>query len=190
MFPKGMIKSEIEKALSTQGDYVQIDNLTRLLQNSPPLDVKKFAHIRLAEIYERRKMFYEAARMWDTLAQMTSDKAEKIKNYAKSTELLIRGGFLDRADLLVKKLMSEEIPASQKAEIQFNVKNAYKKQAEEYEKTRKLGNALKIYEKLLTLNISDQEKLEINKKLLVLYNTLGKIKEYLILKKKFEERRF
>src|SRR4030043_219910 len=53
----------------------------------------------------------------------------------------------------------------------------YTKLAEIYEKEKRRNRAAKTYEKLLTLNISDAEKSEINKKLLALYKELGMIGE-------------
>ena len=77
--------------------------------------------------------------------------------------------------------------AIEKQEIYFIIKDFYKKQAEIYEKEMKRNNAARIYERLLQMNITDLEKQEIKKKLLELYEKLGKLKEYFILKKSLNE---
>ena len=49
----------------------------------------------------------------------------------------------------------------EREEIVFSIKEFYKKQAEEYEKELKRNSAVKIYEKLLEMSISDLERKEI-----------------------------
>ena len=65
----------------------------------------------------------------------------------------------------------------EKQDIYFMIKDFYKKQAEIYEKEMKRAHAARIYEKLLEMDISDLEREEIKKKLLELYEKLGKFEE-------------
>ena len=68
-------------------------------------------------------------------------------------------------------------------EINEEIKRFYIYTSELFEKSRKLGEAVKIYEKILTMpEFSDEEKRQIKPKLMELYNKLGKIREYLQLK--------
>ncbi len=69
MLNKDMNKNEIEKFLIGKGDFVQIDHLARFLKDKNlPLDKKKFVCLKLAELYEKRNMFREAAKMHGSVA--------------------------------------------------------------------------------------------------------------------------
>ena len=170
---KNMQKSEIEKFLSTKGDFVQIDYLGRFLKENPPLAVKKFAYTKLAELYQNKAMFSAAAKMYDNLAILSIAFSEKIGHYVKETEMYIKSGEFINADEAMKKALGDS-NASQRSEINFSVKDFYKRQAETYEKELRRGSAVKIYEKMLEMNISDSERAEIKGKLSALYAKLGK----------------
>jgi len=181
-----MTKAEIEKELQGKGDFVLIDNITRFLKENHPLDIKKFLYIKLIEVYEKRKMFAEAAKLYESLAELAITFNEKINYFMKATEEYIRAGFFDRADYATKKAISESNSA-ERPKIFLKIKDFYKKQAEIYEKERRRNNAIKIYEKLLGMNISEMEKNEIKVKLLGLYENLGMIKDFMELKRRMEK---
>jgi tetratricopeptide (TPR) repeat protein len=71
----------------------------------------------------------------------------------------------------------EEVTIVKKADIYGDIKDFYKKQAEVFEKESKRNHAIKVYEKLLSLKISDIERNEAKAKLLGLYEQLGKFRE-------------
>ena len=54
MLTKEMTKVDIEKEISKQGDFVQIDNITRFLKTNPATDIKRFLYTKLIDIYQRR----------------------------------------------------------------------------------------------------------------------------------------
>ena len=184
-----MSKPEIEEFLKGKGDFVRMDHLSRFLdEKGLPADRKKFVYQKLIEIYEQKGMFGDVAKMYRNIAIISIAFSEKIKNHVKEAEFYVKSGFFEDADAAVKKAMGES-NASQKAEISFVIKEFYKKQAEVYEKERRRANASKIYEKLLQMKISEGEREEIKKKLMDLYEKLGRIKEYFILKEgKFDRK--
>ena len=177
-----MSKSDIEKEIEGKGDFVQIAYLTEILEKKVPIDVRKFICFKLAEIYERKGMFNDAAKMFNNVALISIAFSEKIKHYIKESELYIKAGTFEKADEAMKKALSQA-NAIEKKDIYLIIKDFYKKQAEIYEKEMKRNNALRIYERLLEMNITDLEKQEIKRKILGLYEKLGKLKEYFILKK-------
>lgn len=185
MLRKEMTKAEIEKELSGKGDYVLIDNITRFAKENIPTDIRKFIYTKLAEIYERRNMFADAADIYGKLAELSVTSAEKGNCFVKETENYIRAGFFDKADLALKKIISV-IKATERPRIMIAIKEFYKNQAKNYEKEKRRSLAVKTYEKLLTLNISDAEKSEINQNLLGLYKELGMIGQYMTMQKKLE----
>jgi hypothetical protein len=123
--------------------------------------------------------------MFDNIALISVAFSEKIKYHIKEAELYIKAVDFEGVDYAMKKAMSDA-NASEKAEIYFIIKNSYKKHAEIYEKEMKRNHAAKIYEKLLQMNNSELEKKDIKKKLLGLYEKLGKLKEYFVLKKSLD----
>lgn len=189
MLNKDMTKSEIENFLKTKGDFVAISNLTNYLNNKElPLDKKKYAYAKLAELYEKKGMLTETARMYNNLAECSIAFSEKIKNHVAEVGYYIKAGKFDLADEATKKAMVEANTA-QRAEIFVQVKEFYKKQAEKYVKEMKRGHAVRIYEKLLRMNLSDIEKAEIKEKLMPLYEKLGRLKDYFSIKEnKFDSK--
>jgi tetratricopeptide (TPR) repeat protein len=182
MLKRDMTKVEIERELEGKGDYVLIDNMTRFLRENPPVDIKKFVYSKLGEIYERRKMFADAANVYGIIAELSS-AIDKTENLVKETKCYIQAGFFDKADLGIRKIISE-VKATERAKIMISIKEFYKTQAQEYEKEKRRNRAVKTYEKLLTLNISNAEKNEINKKLSALYRELGMVREYMNIEEK------
>ena len=73
--------------------------------------------------------------------------------------------------------------SKQKNEIYLLIKEFYKNQAEKYTKELQRGHAIRVYEKMLEMNISDVERKEIKEKLMKLYEKTGKLKEYFVLKR-------
>lgn len=178
-----MNKVEIEKELVGKGDFVQIDYLNRLLTNKGlALDRKKFVYKKLAELYEKKGMFRDVAKMYNLLALSSITFNEKIQHYVKETEFYIKAGFFNDADEAMKKA-SGEATDRQRGEIYNAIKEFYKKQGEAYAKQNRKTNAVKIYEKLLTMKISDSERVETKAKLMALYESIGRVKEYFALKR-------
>jgi len=152
MLNKDMTKADIDEALKGKGDYVKIDYLDRFLKSNPPLEKKKYAYQKLAEVYEQRGMFLDAAKCYNSISLCSITFAEKIKSHVKEAELSIKGGNLHNADEAMKKALGES------------------------------NSALKIYEKLLLMGPSDQEREEIKAKLTKLYEQTGRLKDYFRLK--------
>lgn len=179
MLDKDMSKSEIEKELNGKGDFVQIDYLTKFIDKKPPINMKKFALMKLIEIYENKKMFNDAARMYEQLAINALTFTERIEHFIKEAEYYIKSGYLEKADSAMRRAM-EMSTIVKKAEIYRQMKDFYIKQAEICEREAKRNNAAKIYEKLLIMRISEGERDKIKQKLLSLYESLGKFGKTII----------
>jgi len=176
-----MTKSEIEKELAGKGDYVQIDYLTRFLKEPLSMDMKKFAYLKLADIYEKVDMLKDAAKNYESVSTFSVTFVEKIKHFMRAAELCIRAAEFDKAEESMKKAMAEA-NSMQRNEIYSTMKNLYKQQAETFEKNSKKIHAVKAYEKLIEMKISNPERIELKEKLLNLYEQLGRRKEYFLLK--------
>jgi tetratricopeptide (TPR) repeat protein len=183
MLKKDMSKTEVEDFLKGKGDFVQIDHLSRLIQEKEiPTDKKRFLYKKLADLYEKKGMFLETAKNYGNIAILCNIFSEKVENHMKEIEFYIKAGNFNSADEAVKKSMVEANIAK-RAEIFVKVKEFYKSQAAAYEKTNKRSQAAAIYEKLLTMiNVSETERQELKVKLMKLYESLGKIREYYSIK--------
>lgn len=181
MLNKNMRKKDIEEVLEGKGEFVKIDYLTRYLKSMPPIEMRKFAYLKLALVYLNKGMFSEAARMYKNISINSLTFREKRENYLKESKAYVLAGKFDESDKALKRAMGEG-NTKEKKECHQTIIDFYKKEGEEMEKQRKHGSAMKIYEKLIRMRIDDNEKEEIKEKLLVVYDRLGKRKEYNFLK--------
>ena len=172
---EGMTKSEIETFLKDKGDFIQVDYLNRYLKTSVAMhsDTKRFVYMKLGEAYERRGMFSDAANAYGNGAISAIQTPEKIKCHAKEAECFAKANLFDSADRAMRKAFTLATP-TQVAEIYITIKNIYKKIAEDSEKSQKYNNAIKLYERILQLKISDDERREIKQKLEPIYRRVGK----------------
>ena len=175
-------RQEIESKINNMGDYVKIDYLARVLEEKLDFDTKKFVLVRLAGIYEERKMYFEAAKHMRNAADINTTYQGKINDFMKSAELFIKSGIFDEADISFNKAnaCANEV---EKIGIKIAKKESYRTQAKLYIEKNRRSNAVKAYEKLLLLELDPFEKKEVQETLLNLYSKLGKIREYYELKK-------
>lgn len=178
MLKREMNKEEIEREFEGKGDYVLIDNITRFLKENVPQDTRRVTYIKLVGIYEKRNMFFEAANIYGKLIEIAITPFDKINYLLKEADCYIKSGMFEKADVTISKI-SEHAKSAEKNRIMVYIAQAYKKQAEVYEKEKRRNKAAKTYEKLLTMNIPETEKNEINQKLSGLYKELGMIDEYM-----------
>lgn len=177
-----MSRAEIDRELEGKGEYIQIDLLNKFIDEKPGILIKKYAYTQLAKIYQSKKMFKDAAKNYECLAILSVAFTDKVKYFLIAAEFYIKDGVFNEADSAMKKAM-QEANSFEKGEIYHSIKKYYKNQAQEFESQRKINKASVIYEKLLSMKITNQEEVEIRKKLLELYEKLGKFKEYNILDK-------
>jgi len=179
-------KQKIEKKLESMGDYVKMSYLQRALHSQIDFDSRKFVLVRLAGIYESRNMFLEAAKMIKNAAEINTTFKDKINDYVRAVELYIKGSNYDEADLVLAQglaLASKQ----EKDALKNRVKEFYKSQAKFLFNEDKRNQARLAYEKLLTLDISFSERLDIQKELLKVYDKLGLVKEYFAVKRSIED---
>ncbi|MCR4327591.1 MAG: hypothetical protein NUV46_03355 [Nanoarchaeota archaeon] len=181
MLTKNMLKQEVESFLNGKGDFVQIDHLTRYLKLMPPLEMRKFAHLKLAGIYMNKEMYPSAAESFKNAAVNTITFREKQENFLKEAKALIMALRLDESDKALKKALDEGAQ-SEKDKLYSEIVDFYKKQILVLEKKDKPGNLVKLCEKFMKLKTNDLDKEEVKNKLLNLYTRLGRTKDYQILK--------
>ncbi len=182
-----LTRRDIENKLPQMGDYVKINYLTGCLKNKIDFDARRFVLVKLSELYSNKKMFSEGGRTLRAAADINTSTKNKVGELVKATEFFIKGGSYDDAEITLNKALSfcEE---KQKKEIMNNVKDIYKSQGDEYMKKDKRKNAAVVYEKILLLDLNENERTDTQKKLLSLYESLGEIREYFKLKKILEKK--
>lgn len=167
--------SDIDKKLGiVGGDMLKIEYLESALKNNLPLEVKKYVYIKLSELYVKRLMVGVAARNMESAAEVALNFKEKKELYLKQVELLVKNLSFDEADKAIKKASSFANTRAEKEDLNARYINIFAVRALELEKTQNMKKASEVYERLAYLQ---PENLDIKKKLAVLYNRLGKIKE-------------
>ena len=175
-------RREIESKLSGMGDYVKMDYLSSCLKKQLDFDTRKFVLITLAGIYENRKMFVEAGKLYRAAAEINVTVQSKINDYLKSCDMFIKAAEFNESEISFKRALTTGNEAD-KLKIKETVKEYYKKQAGEFLKKERRKHAMEIYEILLTFELGLGEKKEVKEQLLELYNKLGKVREYLNLQR-------
>lgn len=175
-------RREIEEKLKNLGDYVKIDYLERCLKKQLNFDARKFVLLKLADLYETKKMFLDAAKMVLSAANINTTFQGKMNDFVRSAGLFVQGGDFNNADSTFEKALvcgNEK----QKKEIKMMKLKNYSDQAEFYLKNDKRKHATATYEKLLSMDINLNEKRTMQETLLGLYEKLGKIRDYYSLKR-------
>lgn len=179
---KEKTRREIEERLQHLGNYVQIDYLLSCLKQQLDFDTKKFVLLKLSKLYEDKKMYLESGKMIQAAAPINTTFLSMMSDYMKAAELFVRAGNFDNADIAFEKATANA-NEKQRQEIKNKKIDLYKIQADYYLEIDKRHSALLAYEKLLSLNLGESERGEVQSKLLDLYSKLGKIREYYALKR-------
>jgi tetratricopeptide (TPR) repeat protein len=139
-------------------------------------EIKRFIWNELAKLYEERKMFERAARALANKAGVEPMVKDKIDSYITAAELYARIGKIDAADDMFLRA-TRDSREEDKRRVKLARKNVYSVTATELESKGKKASAVKFYEKLIKMNLDEEEKLAIKHKLLDTYNTLGLFRE-------------
>ena len=174
---KEATKKEIEDRINIMGDYVKIEYLSNCLKNALDYDTRKFVLVKLAGLFESKGMLWDAGKTMRAAAEINTTSQNKIMDYVKAAELFIRAGNFDELDLVEKRAFGIA-NERQREEIKNKLKEVCKLWAKHYLKTDKRKNAMIMYEKLMTLELNEAERIDAVDNLLNLYSSLGKIREY------------
>ena len=99
----------MEEVLEGKGDFVKIDYLVKYLKEMPPIEMRKFAYLKLAEIYLHKEMFIDAARMYRNISINALTFREKRENYLKEAKAYILAGKFEQSDKALRNLRAGEI---------------------------------------------------------------------------------
>ena len=176
-------KAEVQAKLASVGDFVKMDFLQQCLKKTLDFDTRKYVLTTLAGIYEQRHMYLEAGKLVRNAAEINVTFEGKMTDFLKSAELLVHAVACDEARVSFAKAIGSA-NERQKPALRESYKKAHFTTAEEFLKKDKRNHALEIYESLLALEfITPEEKRKAQVAILPLYEKLGKIKEFMNLKK-------
>lgn len=168
-------KSEVQAKAEKMSDFLRmeyLENCTRKLMDKETLS---YCFQELSRLYERNVMFPDAIKYLARFEEIAQTNSEKRAAYLKEIELLIKGGFYEKVEFTHKKIKDITTPKEMK-EIDQKIIDLYKQEAAKFDRTNKYSPALKIYERLLFL-VKPEERTEIKRKLIFLYDKLGRVKE-------------
>lgn len=171
-------KEEVSKRAETMSDFVRMEYLELVTGKNTDSEILKYCFLELSRLYEKNIMYTDAIKYLKKYEELSKNQRDLIQAYIKEAELLIKGGLYDRMDSLYKKAV-ENLREMEKFEMKRKIVEIYKNEITRLEKTNKNMQALKACEKLIAW-LNDDEKLEIKKKLYVLYRKLGKVRESLL----------
>ena len=155
-----------------------MDYLSACLKKSLDFDTKKFVLLKLSEIYESHKMYLEAGKLLRVAAEINTTFEGKMQDFMKSSDLYIKGGNFDEAEISYTKALACSSGA-QKERLRVRRKEAYKLYAQECVSKDKRKHAMGAYQRYLSIHeLTQQERREVQILLLTLYEKLGKIVEY------------
>jgi len=178
-------KREIEERVSRVGEYLKIDILSNYLKMNIDFSARKFVLKSLAELYEKKGILKEAAKLMNNCAEIDVSFESKIDDYMKAFELFIKSEEYHLSEITFNKALSCA-NTQKKEELKTKRREIYKNQAESLIKKDKRKSAVQIYERMLELDYTQEEKKEIKKILMGLYEKLGKIREFYEMKKVLE----
>jgi hypothetical protein len=178
-------RKEIEEKIASMGDYVKMGYLSECLKKNLDFDTKKFVLLKLAALYENRRMYNEAGRCLRDSAEINTALKNKVDEYLKSVELFLKGAHFDESDFSMKKALGIS-SESEKRIIAGKVKELFKTEAKAALKSDRRKYASEVYEKLLGFDLSVDERNETTRELMKLYEGLGKIKEYYSIQKQIK----
>lgn len=158
-------------------DLIKMEYLESVLKTHDiGIEVKKFAFGTLAELYEKRAMFENAAKSMFGKAGYDVTFREKIESYLKAGEFYARAGNIVSAEDMFLRAKREANSEQQPRIVLFR-KNILLTIAGELEKKQRMSHATKFYEHLLSLKLDDLEKSLIKNKLVEYYKKVGRFND-------------
>ena len=139
-------------------------------------EIKRFIWEELVLLYEERGMYEKAGRAMASKAGGEVSRNEKVESYLKAAELFAKGGRVDEADDMFVRA-GRDGDVEDKVKIKLARKNIFMVNAQELEKQGKKVSASKFYEKLIKMNLAEEEKQEIKEKLVEIFRATGRFRD-------------
>jgi len=171
--------AEIDAKLKTfNSPMVKIEFLENCLKQMIPNDAARFCHLQLADLYAQRLMYGPAAKQMESAADTAVTFKDKISFYMKEVVFAIKINDYLIVDKASKKALMCANTSAEKEIVKNTLKGEMMAQAREHELKNKRSNAAQIYERLITMTITnEEEKKSLIAKVAELNSKLGRLKE-------------
>jgi len=175
-------RTKLEMAAKAAGmsDFLRMEYLERCLQTSRDPTILKFCYFELAKLYEARVMYADAIKYLNKLQALVSFGTDKLKLYEKEIELLMKSGNYERVGEVYRSALKVASSEVESMNLRRKIVKLYQLEAQKFESAHKHLALLKVYERLIPL-LTDNDRNETKKKLFVVYQKLGKVKESIAL---------
>ena len=169
---------EIESKLrKIGGDMLKIEYLENCLKQGLANDVRRFCHLKLADLFSSKTMYAEAAKNANGAAECATTYKDKMQLYMNETLLWVKKAEYANAENSFKKALACGSTV-EKEKLKEQLKKEYFTLAENFEKKERNNNAIAVYERIIALPfISQVEKDKVVAKLAKLCSRVGKIPE-------------
>jgi len=177
------VEAEKQKILrvlaSKNSDEVRIEILERLLRERLPKDLQKFALMQIASLHERKNWLSNAAKYYKMAAEISVTYREREDLFMKEVEMFIKAIMYNQADEAMKKAIEAVANPKNRDVIKERVIQLYLNEARMNEMNERRVNAIKTYEKVLSMIGESRKDLrsQIMSKLVVLYERVGKVRD-------------
>tara|TARA_Y100000310_G_scaffold339002_1_gene430293 strand:- start:4187 stop:4750 length:564 start_codon:yes stop_codon:yes gene_type:complete len=168
------IESKLDEMATPLNKIAYLESALR--ESGFSFEIKRFIWNELAKLYEERKMFEKAGKAMASKAGVEVTRNDKIESYLKAAEFFTKAGRVDEADDMFVRA-SRDGDIDDKARIKLARKNIFMVNAQDLEKHGKKVSVAKFYEKLIKMNLLDDEKQEIKEKLIDIYKATGRFKD-------------
>lgn len=174
-------KEEVQKKAESMSDFLRMEYLENCSRYFKEPDILIYSYKELAKLYERRSLYSDALKYLGKLHEFCKQNKDKINVYLKETELLIRGGYYDNAQGAYKSALKIS-NSVEKYEIKKEMVNILVREINRLEKEKRNVKLQKVYEMLMPF-LSDKERTVIRKRLVIIYQKLGKVRESIEIEK-------
>jgi tetratricopeptide (TPR) repeat protein len=191
-FNENITEADMRSKLSTLSFELKIEYLENMLKRIMlPNDVKYSASKTLADLYLQKGWIASAAKAMERAAETVTTYEAKKEVYMNIGMLYVQAMEFIQAGDAFKRAMDAAAPGERVA-LQKKIRQAWMNEAERMEKGSRRPKALEIYDRLLRSTNDYYEQEVLMKKIMFLYEKLGRIKDSIgireALKKRQEEK--
>tara|TARA_Y100000310_G_scaffold323082_1_gene382978 strand:+ start:742 stop:1311 length:570 start_codon:yes stop_codon:yes gene_type:complete len=176
-------RRDIQERMKSMGNYMQMHYLESCLKSKIDFDTRKFVLLTLSGMYESRGIKEKAGTYMRDAANINTTYKDKIKDFLKAGELFVKADKYEDADKCFELALACG-SESEREMIKSSKNEFYKTQARLYLGQGKRRPAVKVYEKLLSLPLSDQDKDKYQRELVELYEKLAMFRELRMMKRR------
>ena len=177
-------KEQIQAKSERMNDFLRMEYLESCTKQNIDISALKYCSNELSKLYEKNHMYSEAIKYLGKLKEVSPTQNEKMQVFKREIVLLIKGGFYERANSLFNQVL-KVLPDKERYELRREIIEVYFSEANALEKSGKNSSALKVYEGLIN-HLTDAEKMNTKRKMLVLYKKLGRVRESIEIEREIE----